>query len=1291
MKRLLLSLAVIVGIGLVAFPRAQGPSRLFTTGTASELALARSMGADRLRAMASQRGINDELVVSNVSVDTLSMAHTRVQQRFEGVPVFGGEAIAHFRPDGSLFTETDNLLSDISVNVTPLITANAAVSRAVAEFGCADCLKPQRLVDLWVLRQDDSDHLAYRVALERDDVQAKSLPIFFIDAHSGEVLLRYDNMQSGTGPSLYSGTVSIGTSFNPAGVYVLENLARRVGTFDIRNVVGGSVFRFVDSNDVWDASDQRAAVDTQYAMEQYLQYLQSVHGRNGLNGSGGPGFYAAHDGSGGLISAIVHYNFGPSAGGPNGAQWQPTIDNLSGRAVFGDGDGSNFSPFVSLDIVAHELTHGLTQFTANLMYQGESGALNESWSDVFGAMTERYVRGESTNTWRMGEQAYTPAIAGDALRYMDDPHLASNHGWTADDDPDHYSERCTAATTCPNTELGDYGGVHTNSSIANKAFYLLAKGGTHHLGGSMTGIGADQAARIWFVALTSYMTSTTNFASARTATQNAAGALYGAGSPQQLAVAAAWCLVGVGTCSVPTADSANPNSGSGSSQTFALQYSDSAGATNLATTWVWFNATFAGSSANSCMLYYNRPTGQLNLLNDAGATWASGTLGSAVTLQNNQCAVNLAGSSATLSGNTLTLNLAMTFKAAFGGAKNIYMYAANASGANSGWNDRGDWTVPVVNAVVTADSVTPASGSGATQTFALQYSDTLGATDLSTTWVWFNATFAATSANSCMLYYDRAAARLNLLNDAGSVWSGGSLGAASVLQNNQCSVNLAGSSASLVGNALTLNLAMTFKPAFGGAKNVYMYGTNAGGSNSGWQDRGDWTVPAVAVAITADSVTPASGNLASQTFALQYSDTLGAADLSTTWVWFNATFAATSSNSCMLYYNRSAGQLNLLNDAGTTWMTSTPGSATTLQNNQCSVNLAGSSVVLSGNSLTLNLAMTFKPAYVGAKNVYMYAVNGTGTSSGWQDRGDWTVPGAGIAVTADSVTPNVGSGASQLFALQYSDTLGATDLSTVWVWFNATFASSSSNSCMLYYNRPAGQINLLNDAGTTWMTGTLGSGTVLQNNQCSIALATSSVNLTGNTLTVNLNMTFKPAYGGAKNVYMYAASGSGINSGWQDRGDWTVPSVAAAVTADSATPNSGSGPSQTFALQYSDTLGATELSAVWVWFNATFAATSANSCMLYFNPATLTLNLLNDAGTIWMPGTIGTAGVLQNSQCSVSLSGSSYTPTGTTLTLNLAMTFQSSYAGAKNVYMYGAGTSGANSGWQDRGDWTVTP
>jgi hypothetical protein len=191
-----------------------------------------------------------------------------------------------------------------------------------------------------------------------------------------------------------------------------------------------------------------------------------------------------------------------------------------------------------------------------------------------------------------------------------------------------------------------------------------------------------------------------------------------------------------------------------------------------------------------------------------------------------------------LASNTLTLNLALTFKPAYAGAKNVYMYAADAS-TNSGWQTRGTWTATAGAAVVTADSVTPSSGSGSTQTFALQYSDTAGASSLSTAWVWFSATFGS-AANSCMAYYDRAATTLYLINDAGTQWLPGTPGAATTLQNSQCSINLTGTSVVLASNTLTLNLALTFKPAYAGAKNVYMYAADAS-TNSGWQTRGTWT------------------------------------------------------------------------------------------------------------------------------------------------------------------------------------------------------------------------------------------------------------------------------------------------------------------------------------------------------------------------------------------------------------------------------------------------------------------
>jgi hypothetical protein len=740
---------------------------------------------------------------------------------------------------------------------------------------------------------------------------------------------------------------------------------------------------------------------------------------------------------------------------------------------------------------------------------------------------------------------------------------------------------------------------------------------------------------------------------------------------------------------VITAVSATPNSGAGLSQSFALAYSDTVGASDLQQTWVWFNATFASSSANSCMIYYTRATNTLNLLNDAGSAWQSAALGAATTVQNTQCAVNVGSSSASLSGNSLTLTLAMTFKGPFAGAKNIYMYADNLFGASSGWQDRGDWTV-AAPAIVTADAATPNAGMGTTQTFALAYSDSAGATDVSQLWVWINATFAPSAANSCMLYYVRATNTLNLLNDAGVSWESMVLGGGGTLQNSQCAIALGGTMATPTGNTLTLTLAVTFKPAFAGAKNIYMYAQNATGASSGWQDRGDWTVPAAPTPIvTADSSTPGTGTGATQTFAMAYSDSAGATDLSQLWVWINATFAPSAANSCMLYYVRATNTLNLLDDAGASWQSAVLGGGGTLQNSQCSVALGSSMATPTGNTLTLTLAVTFKPAFAGAKNIYMYAQNATGASSGWQDRGDWTVPAGPTAiVTADSSTPGTGTGGTQTFAMAYSDSAGAADLSQLWVWINATFAPSAANSCMLYYVRATNTLNLLNDAGVSWESMVLGGGGTLQNRQCAIALGGSTATPTANTLTLSLALTFKTAFAGAKNLYMYAQNDTGASSGWQDRGDWTVPSTVSTVTADSVTPNAGSGSTQTFALLFSDTAGGVNLTQAWVWFNATFASSAANSCMAYYDKSTNEIYLINDAGTAWLPGTLGTSATLQNASCVFALGSSSISVSGNILTLTLATTFKPAFTGAKNIYMYAANAA-KNSGWQTRGSWMV--
>jgi hypothetical protein len=435
--------------------------------------------------------------------------------------------------------------------------------------------------------------------------------------------------------------------------------------------------------------------------------------------------------------------------------------------------------------------------------------------------------------------------------------------------------------------------------------------------------------------------------------------------------------------------SVTPSSGSGLSHTFELQYSDTAGAASLQLVYAWFNTQEA--SASSCMLYYNAATNQINLLNNAATAWTAATLGTTTTLQNSQCSVNVADVTVTPSGNTLTLSLPMTFTAAYAGAKQTFLDAKDLSGANSGWQQLGSWTIPGTTGTPAAVSVTPSSGSGMSQTFALHYSDTAGAANLQFVYAWFNTQEA--SASSCMLYYNAATNQINLLNNAATAWTAATLGTTTTLQNSQCSVNVADVTVTPSGNTLTLSLPMTFTASYAGAKQTFLFSSDVSGSNSGWQQLGTWTIPGTAgtpgtPAVV--SVTPSSGSGMSQTFALQYSDTAGAASLQLLYAWFNTQEA--SASSCMLYYNAATNQINLLNDAATAWTAATPGASTTLQNSQCSVNMADVTVTPSGNTLTLSLPMTFTAAYAGTKQTFLDAKDILGSNSGWQQLGTWTMP-----------------------------------------------------------------------------------------------------------------------------------------------------------------------------------------------------------------------------------------------------------------------------------------------------------
>jgi thermolysin len=536
MKKKCVALGLAVGLMWIVAP-AGGRAAAREGRTSADALAVRARSRPVLAALAARHGLTSEadLRETRLAVDGLGMAHRRLQQTHGGVPVLGGEVIVHLGPDGAVRRVTDDLLPRVQAETTPRLAAREAERRAIQAYGCAACLTGPARADLFVYRAGDRDRLVWFVRLARlDGSDRTAMPVFFVDAGTGETLFRYDDLQTvaGTGHSLYRGIVPMDTFFKSdrAG-YFAEDVGRGIGTFDSRNGTSRFIsYRLKDADNVWDAPAQRAAADVHWAAARMWDYLRDVHGRDGLDGLGGPGTLKSKDGATRLFVSRVHYGTAY-----NNAFFAGV--NLS----FGDGDGTLFSPLVPLDVVGHEMQHGVTLFSGALFYFNEPGALNESWSDVFGTLLERHVDPAGWN-WRIGEDCFTPANGDvDALRHMDDPHAADDRGLTADDDPDHYSERYTGTA--------DNGGVHLNSGIPNKAFYLLAEGGTHHLGGSMTGIGPDKAGAIWYRAVTTYMTVLTNFARARTATLNAAADLYGAGSDEQSAVCQAWQLVGVGaTC-----------------------------------------------------------------------------------------------------------------------------------------------------------------------------------------------------------------------------------------------------------------------------------------------------------------------------------------------------------------------------------------------------------------------------------------------------------------------------------------------------------------------------------------------------------------------------------------------------------------------------------------------------------------------------------------------------------------------------------------------------------------------
>lgn len=319
----------------------------------------------------------------------------------------------------------------------------------------------------------------------------------------------------GTANTGYSGTQTITTDSLSPFSYRLRETGRGNGieTYDMNNgTTYGNAVDFTDNDNNWTTTSNlnQYALDAHWGAEMTYDYFSITHARNSI------------DNQGFKLKSYIHYD----ANFVN-AFWD------GNRMTYGDGDGTTISPLTSLAIAGHEIAHGLTSNTANLVYSYESGALNESFSDIFGLAIDFWARPTQAD-WEMGDEIYIGG--GNFFRSMANPNLSG--------DPDTYQGTNWYAGTL------DHGGVHTNSGVQNFWFYLLVNGGTgtNDIGDtySVTGLGMDTAARIAYRNLTAYLTTTSQYSDARFYSIKSAVDLFGACSPAVIATTNAWHAVGVG-------------------------------------------------------------------------------------------------------------------------------------------------------------------------------------------------------------------------------------------------------------------------------------------------------------------------------------------------------------------------------------------------------------------------------------------------------------------------------------------------------------------------------------------------------------------------------------------------------------------------------------------------------------------------------------------------------------------------------------------------------------------------
>ncbi len=306
------------------------------------------------------------------------------------------------------------------------------------------------------------------------------------------------------------------------------------------------------------------------------------------------------------------------------------------------------------------------------------------------------------------------------------------------------------------------------------------------------------------------------------------------------------------------------------------------------------------------------------------------------------------------------------------------------------------------------------------------------------------------------------------------------------------------------------------------------------GQNTGWKTNGlvDGGLRARERAPSAVSrsapITPGFGT--TQRFSFVTSSGNGAGNLAEVKMLFNTTLYR--GNSCYLTYIAARNEFSLLSDAGNSWTWGQPGATGTVSNSQCSVDMSATTVIPSGNTLTIAPTITFKSGFAAGIQTYMYVADVVGMNTAWKTMGWWMVGSVPeSAPSAVSVSPSSGFGTTQQFSFVASSPNGAGNLADVHMLFNTTL--QWPNSCDLSYTAGGNQLSLLSDGADHWISGQPGATGTLSNSQCSVNLSATTVTASGNTLTIAPTITFTPAFRPGVHIYMYAADVPGMNSGWK--------------------------------------------------------------------------------------------------------------------------------------------------------------